>query len=78
MQQLNRVILNSSVSLFHHSNEYFITFIVFSTSMLFIYLCTAFIKRIIQGRQSGERGCKPPPPPKFLVDNLEGVKPPSP
>ena len=29
------------------SNRYFTTFIVFSTSMLFIYLCATFIKRII-------------------------------
>ena len=28
-------------------NRYFTTFIVFSTSRLFIYLCTTFIKRII-------------------------------
>ena len=27
--------------------RYFTTFIVFSTSMLFIYLCTTFLKRII-------------------------------
>ena len=37
----------SSVEIHFQSNRYFTTFIVFSTSMLFIYLCTAFIKRII-------------------------------
>ena len=37
----------SSVEIHFQSNRYFTTFIVFSTSMLFIYLCTTFIKRII-------------------------------
>ena len=37
----------SSVDIHFQSNRYFTTFIVFSTSMLFIYLCTTFIKRII-------------------------------
>ena len=37
----------SSVEIHFQSNRYFTTFIMFSTSMLFIYLCTPFIKRII-------------------------------
>ena len=37
----------SSVEIHFQSNRYFTTFIVLSTSMLFIYLCTTFIKRII-------------------------------
>ena len=37
----------SSVEIHFQSNRYFTTFIVFSTSMLFIYLCATFIKRII-------------------------------
>ena len=37
----------SSVEIHFQSNRYFTTFIVFSTSMLFVYLCTTFIKRII-------------------------------
>ena len=37
----------SSVEIHFQSNRYFTTFIVFSTSMLFIYLCTTLIKRII-------------------------------
>ena len=37
----------SSVEIHFQSNRYFTTFIVFSTPMLFIYLCTTFIKRII-------------------------------
>ena len=37
----------SSVEIHFQLNRYFTTFIVFSTSRLFIYLCTTFIKRII-------------------------------
>ena len=37
----------SSVEIHFQLNRYFTTFIVFSTSRLFIYLCTKFIKRII-------------------------------
>ena len=37
----------SSVEINFQLNRYFTTFIVFSTSRLFIYLCTTFIKRII-------------------------------
>ena len=37
----------SSVEIHFQLNKYFTTFIVFSTSRLFIYLCTTFIKRII-------------------------------
>ena len=36
----------SSVEIHFQSNRYFTTFIVFSTSMLFIYLCATFIKPI--------------------------------
>ena len=37
----------SSVEIHFQSNRYFTTFIMFSTSMLFIYLRATFIKRII-------------------------------
>ena len=37
----------ASVEIHFQLNRYFNTFIVFSTSRLFIYLCTTFIKRII-------------------------------
>ena len=37
----------SSVEIHFQLNRYFTTFIVFSTSRLFIYLCITFIKRII-------------------------------
>ena len=37
----------SSVEIHFQSYRYFTTFIVFSTSMLVIYLCATFIKRII-------------------------------
>ena len=37
----------SSVEIHFQSNRYVTTLVVFSTSMLFIYLCATFIKRII-------------------------------
>ena len=37
----------SSVEIHFQSNRFFTTFVVFSTSMLFIYLCATFITRII-------------------------------
>ena len=47
----------SSVEIHFQSNRYFTTFIVFSTSMLFIYWCATFIKRIIHNLLCSDALC---------------------
>ena len=55
----------SSVEIHFQLNRYFTTFIVFSTSRLFIYLCTTFIKRIIHNLICSDALC--------MRNNMQGT-----